>query len=157
MFPHPMSVSLAQLIVICMVLPFFLKRGKVGAQERTARPSHAVHHQLLSGWLTPRCLPSHAPALPQLPVLTMRDYRQWVVPLAVLKLLASVTGQMSAQKIPVSYAHTVKVPAHTAQAEGVKAARAAAALTSFARALPTGHHADLHCVSLALHAEPEAV
>eukprot|EP00043_Microstomoeca_roanoka_P015777 m.158394 g.158394 ORF g.158394 m.158394 type:complete len:335 (-) comp16332_c0_seq1:247-1251(-) len=69
-FPHPITVTIAQLIVINLCLPFFLK-GKM-------------------------------------PKFTRKDWTSWVIPLTVLKLIVSLSSQLSILKVPISYAHTVK-------------------------------------------------
>eukprot|EP00055_Hartaetosiga_balthica_P008252 m.30078 g.30078 ORF g.30078 m.30078 type:complete len:367 (+) comp6202_c0_seq1:169-1269(+) len=69
-FPSPMTVTIAQLLMVNLMLPFFLKE--------------------------------------KMPRIQQRDWTGWILPLTFLKLLASLSSQLSILKVPVSYAHTVK-------------------------------------------------
>lgn len=44
-----------------------------------------------------------------MPKLSRRDWFRWVLPLASLKMLATLSSQLSILNVPISYTHTVKV------------------------------------------------
>ncbi|EGD72605.1 T-cell receptor beta chain ANA 11 [Salpingoeca rosetta] len=69
-FPRPITVTMAQLLMVNICLPFFL-------------PS-------------------------KMPRLSRKDWTSWVIPLTVLKIVVSLSSQISILKVPVAYAHTVK-------------------------------------------------
>lgn len=72
-FPHPMTVTMVQLVMINCILWF-------NAWRQGARPRH----------------------------LSRREWVRWILPLALMRVIANVSSQFSILNVPISYANTVK-------------------------------------------------